>query len=119
MATSYRRPTAIASIGKGGAAPYNTPISGDIQPVSASSGRKLLDQLRDKMRSVHYALATEKAYRHWIVEFLRTKRPDYGAGRPPTAPGFVFCELFALPVRVLRTTMFLDARYFGVAGGCG
>jgi hypothetical protein len=30
MATAYRQRAAIASIGKGGAAPYNTPISGDI-----------------------------------------------------------------------------------------
>lgn len=45
-----------------------------MQPVSAAQDRKLLDQFRDKMRSLHYSLATEKAYRHWIVEFLRFYR---------------------------------------------
>jgi len=63
MATCYRRPTANASIRKGGTAPYNTPISGDIQPISVQRDGKLLDLFRDKMRRLHYALATEKAYR--------------------------------------------------------
>ncbi len=40
---------------------------------STTRPRKLLDQVRDKMRSLHYALA-ENAYRHWIVEFLRFHR---------------------------------------------
>jgi hypothetical protein len=74
MAKSYRRQRAPASNCKDGATPYSTPISGDIQPISVRGGRKLLDQFRDKMRSLHYALATEKAYRHWIVEFLRLHR---------------------------------------------
>jgi hypothetical protein len=62
MATSYRQRTADASIDKGRIAPYSTMIPGDIQPDPAVGGRKLLDQFRDKMRSLHYALATEKAY---------------------------------------------------------
>jgi len=71
MAISYRQQTAVASIGKGRTAPYNTPVAGVIQPNCVPQDQKLLDQFRDKMRSLHYALATEKAYRHWIVEFLR------------------------------------------------
>jgi hypothetical protein len=82
MATYYRRPTAHASNCKDGATPYSTPISVDIQPISVRGGRKLLDQFRDKMRSLHYALATEKAYRHWIVEFLRFHR-EGGEWRHP------------------------------------
>lgn len=74
MATLYRRPNTTTSFDKGGAAPHSTPISDDIQPAHAVGGRKLLDQFRDKMRSLHYALATEKAYRHWIMEFLRFHR---------------------------------------------
>jgi integron integrase len=74
MATSYRQSSTNASIGKGGAAPYNTPFSGDMQPTRVPQDRKLLDQFRDKMRSLHYSLATEQAYRHWIVEFLRFHR---------------------------------------------
>jgi hypothetical protein len=64
MATSYRQPGKISSIGKGGAAPYNTPFSGVMRPTCVPQDRKLLDQFRDKMRSLHYSLATEKAYRH-------------------------------------------------------
>jgi integron integrase len=74
MAIAYRQQTAVASIDKGRIAPYNTPISGDIQPDPAVGGQKLLDRFRDKMRSLHYALATEKAYRHWIVDFLSFHR---------------------------------------------
>lgn len=54
--------------------PYNTSISGVMQPICVPLDRKLLDQFRDKMRTLHYALATEKAYRHWIIEFLRFHR---------------------------------------------
>ena len=74
MATSYRRPTASTSFCKDGAAPYSTPNSGNTQPISVRGGTKLLDLFRDKMRALHYALATEKSYRHWIVEFLRFHR---------------------------------------------
>ncbi len=74
METSYRQQTAAAIIDKGRLAPYSTMIPGDMQPDPAVGGRKLLDRFRDKMRSMHYALATEKAYRHWIVEFLRFHR---------------------------------------------
>jgi len=67
MATFYPQPAANTSIRKGGAAPYNTPVSGDIQPISVQRDGKLLDLFRDKMRRLHYALTTEKAYRrcHW------------------------------------------------------
>lgn len=71
MATPYRQPGAISSIGKGGAAPYNTPFSGVMQPICVRHDRKLLDLFRDKMRSLHYSLSTERVYRHWIVKFLR------------------------------------------------
>ncbi len=50
MAKSYRQPSTNASIGKGGAAPYNTPFSGVMQPICVPQDRKLLDQFRDKMR---------------------------------------------------------------------
>lgn len=41
--------------------------------------KKLLDQIRQKLRAGHYALATEKSYRHWIVEFLRFHRATFPA----------------------------------------
>jgi hypothetical protein len=74
VATSYRQPTANTSIGKGGAGPYNTPFPGVMQPICVRQDRTLLHQFRDKMRFLHYALATQKAYRHGIVEFLRFYR---------------------------------------------
>ena len=67
MATSYRQPTGITSSGKGGAEPYNTSISGVMQPICVPQDRKLLDQFRDKMRTLHYDLVTEDAYRHWLT----------------------------------------------------
>jgi len=88
MAISYPQPTANSSIGKGGAAPYNTPFSGVMQPICFRQDRKLLDQFRDKMRSLHYALATEKAYRHWIVEFLRFHRDGDQWKHPARFGGF-------------------------------
>jgi hypothetical protein len=38
------------------------------------------------MRTLHYALATEKAYCHWIIEFLRFHR-DGGEWRHPATLG--------------------------------
>ncbi len=32
---------------------------------------KLLDQVRDKMRFLHYALDTEKSYLRWIEQYIR------------------------------------------------
>jgi len=64
----------------------------DAQPNPNRGSKKLLDRFDDKMRSLHCALATgpwqrspatEKSYRHWIVEFLRFHR-DCGPWRHPT-----------------------------------
>ena len=101
MATFYGRPTANASIRKDRAAPYSTPISGDLQPISARRDRKLLDQFRDKMRTLHYALATEKAYRHWIVEFLRFHR-DCGEWRHPATLAKPEIETFLTHLAIHR-----------------
>ncbi len=70
MTTAYRWPAISATTCEGGTAPYSPPISCDTQQDLTRGGRKLLDRFRDKMRALHYALATEKAYRHWILEFL-------------------------------------------------
>jgi hypothetical protein len=74
MATAYHRPTAAASNYRDDSAPDSVPISRDTRPNPARGGRKLLDQFRDKIRALHYALATEKAYRHWTVELLKFHR---------------------------------------------
>ena len=33
-------------------------------------GKRLLDQVRDKIRIKHYSLRTEEAYPHWIKRFI-------------------------------------------------
>ena len=50
--------------------PSHTPISGVQRPIPIGQDRKLLDQFARKCARLSYALATEQAYRHWIVEFL-------------------------------------------------
>ena len=45
-----------------------------MQPNCIPQDRKLLEKFLDKMRSLHDALATEKTYRNWIIEFLRFHR---------------------------------------------
>ncbi len=79
MATSYRRSPGIPIRRIDGPTPYNAPIRQepirqDTSPTANPGSQKLLDRFRDKMRSLHYALTTEKSYRHWIVEFLRFHR---------------------------------------------
>jgi hypothetical protein len=34
-------------------------------------GRRLLDQLRERLRYLHYSLRTEEAYVHWVRAFVR------------------------------------------------
>ena len=84
MAKDYGQRPANASNGKSSTAPYSTPVAGIMQPNCVPQDRKLLDQFGDKMRSLHYALATEKAYRHWIVEFLRFHRDGDDWKHPAT-----------------------------------
>jgi len=93
MAITYRKPIGIASTCKDGAAPHSVQVSGDTQPNPSRGGKKLLDQFRDKMRSLHYALATEKSYRHWIVEFLHFHRAG-GEWRHPAKMGKLEIEAF-------------------------
>ncbi|WP_172797476.1 phage integrase N-terminal SAM-like domain-containing protein, partial [Xanthomonas vesicatoria] len=38
--------------------------------VTARSGPKLLDQVRDRLRVRHYSLRTEQAYLSWIRRFI-------------------------------------------------
>jgi len=101
MATSYRKTVAISSAGKDGAAPYSVPISGDTRPNSSRGGKKLLDQFHDKMRSLHYALATEKCYRHWIVEFLHFHRAG-SEWRHPAKMGKPEIEAFLTHLAINR-----------------
>jgi hypothetical protein len=40
----------------------------DVAPTSAKP--KLLDQVRDTVRRLHYSYRTEKTYRYWIRYFI-------------------------------------------------
>jgi hypothetical protein len=52
---------------------------GASQPTPVRGGRKLYDQFRDKMRALHYALATEKADLHWVRATHFQSEPDADA----------------------------------------
>ena len=73
MAIPYGRSSGNTINYKSDSAPYITSIPGATRPNSRES-EKLPDQFHSKMRVLHYALATEKSYRHWIIEFLRFHR---------------------------------------------
>lgn len=43
-----------------------------MQPTATLSfSKRLLDQLRDRMRYLHYSLQTEEAYVYWVKFFIR------------------------------------------------
>ena len=39
--------------------------------LPATAPRRLLDQVRERVRYLHYSLRTEEAYVHWIRAFVR------------------------------------------------
>ena len=52
-----------------------------MSPVTAPAKPKLLDQMREKLRVLHYAWKTEKAYVAWVEKFLRRGGTDAEALR--------------------------------------
>lgn len=54
---------------------------------------RLLDQLRERMRSLHYSLQTEKAYLYWVRLFIRWHSHG-GAMRRPREMGSAEVEAF-------------------------
>ena len=62
---------------------------------------KLLDQVTAVVRRKHYALRTEKTYRHWIVGFPRLHRMDQG-WRHPSEMGAAEIESFLTYLAVER-----------------
>jgi integron integrase len=54
-----------------------------LPPVSTSNSARLLDQVRERARYLHYSLSTEKAYLYWVRFYVRwhgMKHPrDMGA----------------------------------------
>ncbi len=74
MTTAYRssRPDTIR--GLNGRNPGNTPCHGDVETPKLPLRGRLIDQLTAKLRSLHYALSTEKDYRQLILQFVRYHR---------------------------------------------
>ena len=58
------------STGRPAAAPGGLPTS-STPPSPPTGGRRLLDQLRDRIRVKHYSLRTEQAYVDWSRRFIR------------------------------------------------
>ena len=54
-----------------------------VQPLPALRSERLLDQVRERVRYLHYSIRTEQAYVHWVaafVRFHRMRRPSEMAG---------------------------------------
>ncbi|MCX7103049.1 MAG: phage integrase N-terminal SAM-like domain-containing protein [Methylobacter sp.] len=47
--------------------------------TTSAQPKKLLDQVRDKIRFKHYSLSTEKTYIAWIKQFHRSNAPRWNA----------------------------------------
>ena len=62
---------------------------------------KLLEKVTAVMRRKHYALRTEKTYRHWILAFLRFHRNAQG-WRHPSEMGAAEIESFLTHLAVER-----------------
>jgi integron integrase len=60
------------------------PVSPDSPASAGSSAPRLLDQVRDKVRALHYSIRTEDTYVHWIKRFIlfHGKRHPREMGEP-------------------------------------
>ena len=55
---------------------------------------RLLDQVRERIRYMHYSLKTEKAYLYWIRFFIRWSATQSGGMRHPRELGVTDVEAF-------------------------
>ncbi|WP_425278202.1 phage integrase N-terminal SAM-like domain-containing protein [Enterobacter hormaechei] len=53
-------------------------------PLPPLRSVKVLDQLRERIRYLHYSLRTEQAYVHWVRAFIRF----HGVRHPATLRSF-------------------------------
>ena len=51
-----------------------TPMPVKSDNVPAAQQPRLIDRVRERIRVLHYSMATEKTYLHWIVAFIRFHR---------------------------------------------
>ncbi|MBY0465351.1 MAG: phage integrase N-terminal SAM-like domain-containing protein [Burkholderiales bacterium] len=82
-------------------------------PVLRST--RLLDQLRERIRYLHYSLSTEKAYLHWMRFFVRWHGRN-GQMRHPRDMGAAEVEAFLNMLaneRKVSASSTLDSLAFG------
>ena len=65
------RPTGLPSPGDGHQLPLLGAPASPSPPPAAAPPVRLLDQLRHRLRYLHYSLRTERAYVHWVRAFIR------------------------------------------------
>ena len=76
MSTTHSRRLPAAAAAPSPAAPSlfspaPSPAMAPLQPLPQPSPPRLLDQLRHRIRYLHYSLRTERAYVHWVKAFVR------------------------------------------------
>ena len=71
---------------------------------------RLLDQVRERIRYLHYSLSTEKVYLHWVKFFVRWQAQQPGGMRHPRDMGapeveafLTMLNLYTRPVHALRS----------------
>jgi len=75
--------------------PFGTPARGSLRPqakvleLPALRSVRLLDQVRERLRGLHYSLRTEDAYLHWCRAFIR-----FHGRRHPAEMGAAEVEAF-------------------------
>jgi len=70
---------------------YNKPAKVAAPQLQSS---RLLDQIRERIRYLHYSLQTEKAYLHWTRAFVRWHARESGTMRHPREMGQAEVEAF-------------------------
>ena len=83
-------------------------MQNEVRSSSAARRPRLLDQIRDKCRLLHYSIRTEFAYVDWVEKFLRFHRLPDGTWRHPrelTGPEIArFLTYLAVERRVAAST---------------
>jgi len=75
--------------------------------AASAPQRRLLDQLREQLRYLHYSLRTEEAYVHWVRAFVR-----WSGLRHPRQMGAAEVQAFLLsPAEVRAVLALLDGTH--------
>jgi integron integrase len=93
-----------------------------LPPVSSSNSARLLDQVRERARYLHYSLSTEKAYLYWVRFYVRwhgMKHPrDMGAAEVEAFLAMLANDRSVSPSthnQALSSLLFLYREVLGIA----